>query len=71
MTLEPYRTRVTPRPRRHPSAFLGTRLDRIAQPRENEVDRGAAGIDGSIEIAPTALDTNLGLIDTLGTWGLT
>ena len=36
----------------------------IAQPREHEVDRGAGGIDGSVEVAPTALDTNVGLIDT-------
>ena len=36
----------------------------MAQPREHEVDRGAAGIDGSVEVAPTALDTNVGLIDT-------
>ena len=34
----------------------------IAPPREHEVDRGAAGIDGSVEVAPTALDTNVGLI---------
>ena len=36
----------------------------IAQPREHEGDRGAGGIDGSVEVAPTALDTNVGLIDT-------
>ena len=35
----------------------------IAPPREHEVDRGAAGIEGSVEVAPTALDTNVGLID--------
>ena len=33
----------------------------IAPPREHEVNRGAAGIDGSVEVAPTALDTNVGL----------
>ena len=32
----------------------------IAQAREHEVDRGAGGIDGSVEVAPTALDTNVG-----------
>ena len=36
----------------------------IAQSREREVDRGAGGIDGSVEVAPTPLDTNAGLIDT-------
>ena len=41
----------------------------IAPPREHEVDRGAAGIDGSVEVAPTALDTNVGLIDTPGLIG--
>ena len=41
----------------------------IAQPREHEVDRGAGGIDGSVEVAPTALDTNVGLIDTPGPVG--
>ena len=41
----------------------------MAQPREHEVDRRAAGIDGSVEVAPTALDTNVGLIDTLGLMG--
>ena len=41
----------------------------IAPPREHEVDRGAAGIDGSVEGAPTALDTNVGLIDTPGRIG--
>ena len=38
----------------------------IAQPREHEVDRGSGGIDGSVEVAPTALDTNVGLINTPG-----
>ena len=41
----------------------------IAQPREHEVDRGAGGIDGSVEVAPTPLDTNVGLIDTPGLIG--
>ena len=41
----------------------------IAQPREHEVDRGAGGIDGSVELAPTALDTNVGLIDAPGPVG--
>ena len=41
----------------------------IAQSREHEVDRGAAGIDGSVEGAPATLDTNVGLIDTLGLMG--
>ena len=41
----------------------------IAQAREHEVDRGAAGIDGSVEIAPTALDTNVSLINTPGLIG--
>ena len=41
----------------------------IAQAREHEVDRGAGGIDGSVEVAPTTLDTNVGLIDTPGLIG--
>ena len=41
----------------------------IAQAREHEVDRGTAGIDGSVEVAPTTLDTNAGLIDTPGLMG--
>ena len=41
----------------------------IAQAREHEVDRGAGGIDGSVEVAPTALDTNVGFIDTPGLVG--
>ena len=41
----------------------------IAPPREHEVDRGASGIDGSVKVAPTAPDTNLGLIDTPGPIG--
>ena len=36
----------------------------ITQAREHEVDRGPGGIDGSVEAAPTPLDTNVGLIDT-------
>ena len=31
----------------------------IAPPREHEVDRSASGIDGSVEVAPTAPDTNV------------
>ena len=38
----------------------------IAQPREHEVDRGSGGIDGSVEVAPATLDTNVGFIDTPG-----
>ena len=30
----------------------------IAPPREHEVDRGAGGIEGSVEVAPAPLDTN-------------
>ena len=41
----------------------------IAHPREHEVDRGAGGVDGSVEVAPTALDTNVGLIDAPGPVG--
>ena len=41
----------------------------IAQPREHEVDRGAGGIDDSVEVAPTAFDTNVGLIDAPGSVG--
>ena len=41
----------------------------IAQPREHEVDHDAAGIDGAVEVAPTPLDTNVGLIDTSGLMG--
>ena len=41
----------------------------IAQPREHAVDRSAGGIDGSVEVAPTPLDTNVGLIDTPGLMG--
>ena len=38
----------------------------IAQPREHEVDRGAGGVDRSVEVASTPLDTNAGLIDAPG-----
>ena len=41
----------------------------IAQPREHEVDRGPGEIDGSVEVAPATLDTNVGLIDTPGLVG--
>ena len=41
----------------------------IAQAREHEVDRGAGGIDGSVEVASATLDTNVGLIDTPGPIG--
>ena len=41
----------------------------IAQAREHEVDRSASGINGSVEVAPTAPDTNVGLIDTPGPIG--
>ena len=41
----------------------------IAQAREHEVDRGTGGIDGSVEVAPPALDTNVGFIDTPGLVG--
>jgi hypothetical protein len=36
----------------------------IAQRREQEVDNGADGIDGSIEVIPTTLHGNVRLIDT-------
>ena len=38
------------------------------RPREHEDDRGAAAIDGSVEVTPTALDKNVGLIDTQDLW---
>ncbi len=38
----------------------------IAEVREHEVDRGSGGIDGSVEVAPAALGTNVGLIDAPG-----
>src|SRR5271169_4136437 len=38
----------------------------IAQRREQEVDRGTGGIDGPVEVTPTALHSNIGLIDTPG-----
>ena len=41
--------------------FTGAKLRRgIAQSREREVDRGPGGIDGLVEVAPAALDTNAG-----------
>ena len=58
----------------HPAA-VPTRTEQacsrrgIAQARAHEVDRDAGGIDGSGEGAPTALDTNVGLIDTPGLLG--
>ena len=41
----------------------------ITQPREHEVDRGSGGIDSSVEVAPTAFDTSVGLIDAPGPVG--
>ena len=41
----------------------------IAPAREHEVDRGAGGIEGAVEVAPAPLDTNVGLIDTPGRVG--
>ena len=41
----------------------------IAPPRAHEVDRSASGIEGAGEGAPTAPDTNVGLIDTPGPLG--
>ena len=41
----------------------------ITQPREHEVDRGPGGIDSSVQVEPTALDMNVGLIDTPGLIG--
>ena len=41
----------------------------IAQPREHKIDRGSGGIDGAVEVAPTALDTAVGLIDAPGPVG--
>ena len=38
-------------------------LSQGVAPREHEVDRGPGGIDGSVEVAPATLDTNVGLID--------
>src|SRR6202166_803767 len=38
----------------------------IAQRRQQEVDSGTGGIDGPIEVTPTALDSNICLIDTPG-----
>src|SRR5215472_5773982 len=39
---------------------------RIAQRRQQEVDGGTRGIDGPIKVTPTALHTNVGLIDPPG-----
>ena len=41
----------------------------IAQPGEYKIDRGSGGIDSAIEVAPTALATNIGLIHTPGLIG--
>src|SRR5271169_4117882 len=38
----------------------------IAQRQQQEVDRGARGIDRPVEVIPTALHSNIGLIDTPG-----
>src|ERR1035437_1608054 len=38
----------------------------IAQRRQQEVDSGTGGIDGPIEVTPTALHSNIRLIDTPG-----
>ena len=38
----------------------------IAQRREQEVDGGTRGIDGPIEVTPSALHSNIGLIDAPG-----
>ena len=53
------------------SALRNRRLAVAAsrKPESTKVDRGAGGIDGSVEVAPTALDTNVGLIDTPGLVG--
>src|ERR1700719_1309921 len=37
-----------------------------AQRRQQEVDGGARGIDRPVEVTPTALHSNIGLIDTPG-----
>src|SRR5664279_4343217 len=39
---------------------------RIAQRRQQEVDGGTGGIDGPIQVTPTALHSNIRLIDTPG-----
>src|SRR5215472_13781818 len=39
---------------------------RIAQRRQQEVDGGPHGINGPIEVTPTALHANIGLIDPPG-----
>ncbi len=38
----------------------------IAHRRQQEVDGGAGGIDGSVEVTPTALHSNIGFIDAPG-----
>src|SRR6202158_3990873 len=38
----------------------------IAQRRQQEVDGGTRGIDGPIQVTPTALYSNIGFIDTPG-----
>jgi hypothetical protein len=38
----------------------------MAQRRQQEVDGGASGIDGLLEVTPTALPSNVSLIDTPG-----
>src|SRR5271167_1926855 len=38
----------------------------IAQRREQEVDSGTGGIDGPIEVTPSALHSNIGFIDAPG-----
>ena len=41
----------------------------IAHPREHEVNPGADGIEGSVEVAPPALDAHGGLIRQLAGHG--
>ena len=41
----------------------------IAQPGEHKADGGSSGIDGAVAVAPTALDSNVGLIHTPGLMG--
>ena len=38
----------------------------IAHLREHEIDRGAGGVEGAVEVTPPVLDTHGGLIDMLG-----
>src|ERR1700682_2833136 len=49
---------------RHAEQAFGRRG--IAQRREQEVDSGTGGIDGAVEVTPTALHSNIGLIDAPG-----